>query len=415
MANRDRQYECIVLGATGYTGKYVCEHIASHLPTDFKWAVAGRSEGKLNQLVDQVNSLNPDRTQPSIETAQLEKHQLVELAKKTAVLVSTVGPYHKYGTVVVEACAETGTHYLDCTGEVPWVYDMVHAYDETAKRTGAIVIPQNGLESAPSDLMCWSLVSHIRQTLGVGTAEVVQTTYDMKAAPSGGTLATILTLFDTYSLSHLGKSGQPWSLASAKPTQPAPSRPLLEKVTGVRTVSDLGTLTDSLQSAADIPIVNRTWSLIDGGRFYGPNFHMTCYARTRNTLTGLGVHLVMTLGFLAILLPPVRWLLQRFVVQPGDGPTKEEAKNDYVEWRAIAHAEVSDPSDPKRAYARMRFEGSMYLLTGICLAEAAVTIARDRTPAHEIGGGMLTPAMLGAPYLERLQKAGLKTEVRMMP
>ncbi len=63
----------------------------------------------------------------------------------------------------------------------------------------------------------------------------------------------------------------------------------------------------------------------------------------------------------------------------------------------------------------MRFEGSMYLLTGICLAEAAVTIARDRTPAHEIGGGMLTPAMLGAPYLERLQKAGLKTEVRMMP
>ncbi|KAK0838132.1 hypothetical protein LTR03_012247 [Friedmanniomyces endolithicus] len=394
MAHRDRQYECVVLGATGYTGKYVCEHIASHLPTDFRWAVAGRSEGKLKQLVDRVNSLNLNRTQPGIETAQLEKHQLVELAKKTAVLISTVGPYHKNGTVVVEACAETGTHYLDCTGEVPWVYDMIHTYDDMAKRTGAIVIPQNGLESAPSDLMCWSLVSHIRQTLGVGTAEVIQTTYDMKAAPSGG---------------------RPWSLSPVKPTQQAPSRPLLEKATGVRTVSDLGTLTDSLQSAADIPIVNRTWGLMDGGRFYGPNFHMTCYSRTRNTLTGLGVHLVMTLGFLAILLPPVRWLLQRFVVQPGEGPTKEEAKNDYVEWRAIAHAEVSDPSDPKRAYGRMRFEGSMYLLTGICLAEAAVTIARDRTPAHEIGGGMLTPAMLGAPYLERLQKAGLKTEVRMMP
>ena len=86
-----------------------------------------------------------------------------------------------------------------------------------------------------------------------------------------------------------------------------------------------------------------------------------------------------------------------------------------MEWRAIAHADVSDPSDPKRAYGRMRFEGSMYLLTGIFLAEAAVTIARDRTLAHDVGGGLLTPAMLGVPYLERLQKAGLRTEIRLMP
>ncbi|KAK3616758.1 hypothetical protein LTR56_025750 [Elasticomyces elasticus] len=413
----DRQYECIVFGASGYTGKYTAEHIASSLPTDFRWAVAGRSESKLRQLVDQLRSLNPDRTQPGLETAELKKDQLVDLAKKTKVLISTVGPYHKYGTLVVEACAETGTHYLDCTGEVPWVYDMINAYDETAKRTGAIMIPQNGIESAPSDLMCFALGSHIRRTLGAGMKEVVQTTYDMKAAPSGGTLATVLTLFDTYSLSHLAKSGRPLSLCPITPTSKPAGRPLLETITGVRTVSDLGTLTDSLQSAADIPIVNRTWGLMHGGKFYGPSFHLTCYARTRNALTGLGVHILMTLGFLAILLPPVRWLLQRFVVQPGLGPSKDDAKNDYVEWRAIAYADtdVDEPGVPKRAYGRMRFEGSMYLLTGICLAEAAVTIARDDTLAHKLGGGMLTPAILGEPYLERLQKAGLKTEIRSMP
>ncbi|KAK3636965.1 hypothetical protein LTR56_012625 [Elasticomyces elasticus] len=413
----DRQYECIVFGASGYTGKYTAEHIASSLPTDFKWAVAGRSEGKLRSLVDQLKSLNPDRTQPGIETAELKKDQLIGLAKKTKVLISTVGPYHKYGTLVVEACAETGTHYLDCTGEVPWVYDMINAYDETAKRTGAIMIPQNGIESAPSDLMCFALASHIRRTLGVGIAEVVQTTYDMKAAPSGGTLSTVLTIFDTYSLSHLAKSGRPLSLCPITPTSKPAGRPLLETITGVRTVSDLGTLTDSLQSAADIPIVNRTWGLMHRGDFYGPKFHLTCYARTRNALTGLGVHVLMTLGFLAILLPPVRWLLQRFVVQPGLGPSKDDAKNDYVEWRAVAHADtdIDEPGVPKRAYGRMRFEGSMYLLTGVCLAEAAVTIARDDTLAHKLGGGMLTPAMLGEPYLERLQKAGLKTEIRSLP
>ena len=179
MAQQDRQYECIIFGATGYTGKYTCEHIARSLPTDFRWAVAGRSEGKLGQVVEDLRSLNPDRAQPGVETAQLQKSDLVKLAKKTKVLISTVGPYHKYGTAVVEACVETGTHYLDCTGEVPWVYDMINAYHEKAKTTGAIIIPQNGFESAPSDLMCWSLVSHIRQTLGVGTTEAVQTIYDL--------------------------------------------------------------------------------------------------------------------------------------------------------------------------------------------------------------------------------------------
>ncbi|KAK3676143.1 hypothetical protein LTR78_003893 [Recurvomyces mirabilis] len=415
MVQSTRQYECIVLGATGYTGKYTCEHIASSLPTDLKWAVAGRSESKLKQVVDEIRPLNADRLQPAIEVAQLSKDDLVALARKTKVLISTVGPYHKYGTPVVEACVETGTHYLDCTGEVPWVYDLIQNYHTKAQQNGAIIIPQNGIESAPTDLMCWSLVSHLRQTLGVGAKEIVQVTYDMKGTPSGGTLATVLTLFDSYSLSHLQKSGRPWSLSPIKRLGSVPSRPLLEQITGVREVSDLGTLTDSLQGPADIPIANRSWALIEGGKFYGPNFHLTCYTRTRNAVTGLLVHVAMTVGFLAILLPPVRWALQRFVTQPGSGPSKEDVKNDYVEWRAIAHADVQDSNDPKRAEARMRWQGSMYLLTGVCLAEAAVTIARNKTMAHELGGGVLTPATLGAPYLERLQKAGVELEVKMLP
>ncbi|KAK5108782.1 hypothetical protein LTR62_007842 [Meristemomyces frigidus] len=411
----ERQYEIIVFGATGYTGKYTCERITASLPTDLKWAVAGRSESKLQQIVDEIRSLNSNRVQPGVEVAQLRRDDLISLAKKTKVLISTVGPYHKYGTPVVEACVETGTHYVDCTGEVPWVYDLIQKYHSQAQKTGAIIIPQNGIESAPTDLICWSLVSHMRQTLGVGCREIVQTCYDMKATPSGGTFSTILTLFDSYSLSHLQKSGRPWSLNAIEGQKRAPSRPIVERLTGVRTVSDLGTLTDSLQGPADIPIVNRSWSLINGGEFYGPNFQLAVYTRTRNALTGLFIHVAMTIGFLAILLPPVRWVLQRLVTQPGFGPSKEDVKNEFVEWRAVAHADAADPNDRKRAFARMRWQGSMYALTGVCLSEAALTIARSKTLAHELGGGILTPATLGAPYLERLQKAGLQLEVRMMP
>ena len=318
-----RHYECIVFGATGYTGKYTAEHITTHLPTDFKWAVAGRSKEKLQRVVDEIKSLNPDRKPPEIEIAQLEKDDLVNLAKKTKVLITTVGPYHKYGTVVVEACAETGTHYLDVTGEVPWVYDMIQKYHDTAKKNGAIMILQNGIESAPTDLMCWMLVSFLREQLKVGAAEVIHTIHEMKASASGGTLATALSLFDSYSLADFSKAQQPWSMCPVEAPKQAASRPILEKVSGVRYVDGLGTLTDSIQGPADIPIVHRSWGLYDDGKFYGKNFRLSAYSTASNALFGFAFHVTLASVFTAFILPPVRWILKQFVYQPGDGPTKE--------------------------------------------------------------------------------------------
>jgi short subunit dehydrogenase-like uncharacterized protein len=323
MATTERQYECILFGATGYTGKYTAEHIAKALPTDFRWAVSGRSGDKLKQLVSELKSLNSDRAELGVEVCQLEKSELLELAKKTKVLITTVGPYHKYGTVVVEACAETGTHYLDVTGETPWVYEMIQKYDSTAQKNKAIIIPQNGIESAPTDLLCWSLVSFIREKLHVGTAEIVECLYDLKAAPSGGTLATVLTLFDSYAIKDLAVSGKPWSMCSVEPPRTSHRKSITEMFTGVRQVPDLGTLTDSLQGPADTTIVGRSYGLYDGGKFYGPRFHLSAYARTRNILQGFAVHIAMTFGLLSLLLPPVRALLKYFVYQPGQGPTKE--------------------------------------------------------------------------------------------
>ena len=93
---------------------------------------------------------------------------------------------------------------------------------------------------------------------------------------------------------------------------------------------------------------------------------------------------------------------------------RSQVKNEYVEWRTIANADLPDSSNSKRAYGRMRFNGSMYHLTGICLAESALIISREKTHAHELGGGILTPATLGQNYLDRLQKAGLEVEMEMI-
>lgn len=189
------------------------------------------------------------------------------------------------------------------------------------------MIPQNGVESAPTDLIVWILASHIRRTLSVGTAELIDTLYDLNSAPSGGTLDTVLTLFDSYGLGQIAKSMSPYSLSVVTPPAAGPGRPLverfIEKLTGIRNDSDLGILTDSIQGPSDAPIVNRTWSLIDGGKFYGPKFKFSAYMKARGYLHAFLVHVAMTFGFAALILPPVRWLIKKFVYQPGQGPTKE--------------------------------------------------------------------------------------------
>ncbi|KAF4548740.1 Hypothetical protein D9617_25g060690 [Elsinoe fawcettii] len=418
MSQGDRQYDIVVFGATGFTGKFTAEHVVTDLPTNIRWAIAGRSASKLQALSDELKQLNSDRPSPAIEECSLEAQDLDALARKTKVLVTTVGPYAKYGTPVLEACVNNGTHYFDVTGETPWVYDMIEKYHDKAKANHAIIIPQIGMDSAPADLLTWSLVTYIQRTLSRTTKQVIFTLHKVKAKPSGGTLASLLGLFDSYSLSFVGKAMKPWALSPIAPVKTQDSKvspSFFQTLTGVRSVPDLGTLTTSLQGAVDRTQVYRTWGLIDSGKFYGASFRFFPYMTARNVFVGLLTHLAIAVGGLALLLSPLRAILKRLVYAPGQGPTRDESKNDYIEYRAIAEADSTDPSEPKRAFGRFAFEGSAYHMTGVFLAQAAISLLRDESLAKELGGGILTPATLGASYVERLQKVGFKVDLRMMP
>jgi short subunit dehydrogenase-like uncharacterized protein len=293
---------------------------------------------------------------------------------------------------------------------------MIKKYHATAKANKAIIIHQIGVESAPADLLSWSMVSHARRTLSAGISELVFSVYDLKAQPSGGTLATAIGLFDMYSISEMTEAMKPWSLCPTTPPVSSKQGPtLLQRLFGVRQVRDLGTISTSIQGAADATIVHRSWGLFENGKLYGPKFRFSPYMHVRNVFTGILMHFALALGMIALLLPPVRSLLKRQVFQPGDGPSRESSSRDRIEYRALATIDSTDPNDPKRLTGRMSFEGSLYYLTGVFLAEAAITILRDETPAASMGGGSLTPSTLGAPFLERLQKAGLRTDVRVMP
>lgn len=108
-----------------------------------------------------------------VEVCNVNDEELTVLARKTFCLITTLGPYARYGEHAFKACAEAGTHYLDCTGEVPFTLAMIKKYEAVAKETGAWMFPQSGLESAPSDLLTWALVSTISSKISSSTGNVV--------------------------------------------------------------------------------------------------------------------------------------------------------------------------------------------------------------------------------------------------
>ncbi|KAF2025377.1 hypothetical protein EK21DRAFT_103981 [Setomelanomma holmii] len=426
MAPEPREYELILLGATGYTGKLVAEWISTHLPQDLKWAIAGRNGNKLQDVVDELKKLNPGRKQPDVKTCELKKDQLEALARKTTLIVTTVGPFMFYGEPVLSACANNGTHYLDCTGEVPWIYDMIAKYDSVAKQNKSIIIPECGLDSVPADIMAYVLAREVRKRFNAACERVVMTLYDAKTGVSGGTSLTMLELFNNYSLGHLAKSMHPYSLSPVKPTSTlgSPTGSLFYRLFGLLSVPELGGIqTTGLMASVDECITHRSWGLYsqtaqssnDASISYGPRFRFNEYMRAKGLLSGLLIKLAIGSMGLLLALPPTRWILapliKKFVIQaPGQGPSRESMKNDFLSYRGIGIAE-----DGKgKVTAKLDTAHGGYAATAITLSAAAQVILRGRlqdTEAGRLGGGLLTPATLGEQYVKTLDEFGVKISI----
>ncbi|MDP5071592.1 MAG: saccharopine dehydrogenase NADP-binding domain-containing protein, partial [Congregibacter sp.] len=146
-----RDFDIVVFGATGFTGKLICEYLSETYGSnpEFRWAMAGRSMAKLEQLRD---ALSIDASVPLLVADSDDKASIDKLAGATRVLLSATGPYQQYGSTVVESCARLGTDYVDLSGEPLWMRDMIEAHDETARNSGARIVFSCGFDSLPSDL-----------------------------------------------------------------------------------------------------------------------------------------------------------------------------------------------------------------------------------------------------------------------
>ena len=274
---------------------------------------------------------------------------------------------------------------------------MIEKYDSMARANGAIIIPEIGFESAPSDMMAWSLANFFRKEYSLPTREVVGTVHVIKGSLSGGTLATILSILDNYSLRAIGRSTAPWAMSPVPGPSSQSRKTWISRLFGVRWVPQLGVLTTSLTGSTNTAIVQRSWGLLDSGNYYGPNFQYSEYLTTKNAFVAVALHFAFAVGLFALTLRPIRWLVRKFVYAPGEGVHKDECGKDVSEFRAIATAD-EDKEHPKQASARFRYDGGQYYLTGLLLAEAAMVILHEPVFAQKPNGGVLTPAVLGQAF-----------------
>ncbi|KAI1469206.1 uncharacterized protein F4812DRAFT_422322 [Daldinia caldariorum] len=411
-----RQYDLVVFGATGYTGSLIAEHITTNFPTDLKWAIAGRSYNKLLNVVERCKTLNTVRQPPEIEICSLNDEDVTTLAKKTFALITTVGSYAKYGEFAFKACAESGTHYFDCTGEAVWHASMIRKYEASAKASGACMFPQAAIESAPSDLMTFSMASLIRSELSAPVGDVVAGIHEVHGALSGGTIHTALGLFDVFHWKDIAQSHKPYALSPVPNSKEAPKPSFLSRLTGLYTIPKLGLMSTSLTAGTNTAVVQRTWGLFKQvpslqKQFYGPNFTYREFVRAKSHLRGMAMHYALAVGtVLFMFCPPVRKLVLKYAYQPGEGTSKDNQAKEYIQFRGVATPDIQ-PSIGKQAWCKAEFSGGLYYLTGVLVSQAACTILQDDL---DLPGGIYTPACLGQGYIDRLNKAGFTIETKLI-
>jgi short subunit dehydrogenase-like uncharacterized protein len=193
--DRSREFDIVLWGATGFTGRLVADYLVRNYlggESGLRLALAGRNKEKLENVANEVGALQL----PILLGDSFDADSLDAIASRTEVLITTVGPYSKYGAEIVAACVRNGTDYCDLTGEAHFIRAMIDAHHEEAKKTGARIVNCCGYDSIPSDLGTLMVQEAFRQRHGRYASEVKMAAGEMRGGPSGGTIATMMNVAD---------------------------------------------------------------------------------------------------------------------------------------------------------------------------------------------------------------------------
>ena len=398
-----RELDVVLYGATGFVGRLTAEYLARSAPGDARIALAGRSRERLERTRAALGERAADW--PLIVADSQDRSALADMVGSTTAVATTVGPYRKYGLSLVEACAQVGTHYADLTGETLFMRDTIDRFDATARESGARVVHTCGFDSIPSDMG----VLLLHEAAG----ELEETTLVVRRVKGGVSGGTIDSMRDTVDQVRADRSllkllMDPYALSPDRGAEPDLGSE--KDLRGPEYSDDLGTwFGPFVMAPVNTRVVRRSNALQDWS--YGRRFRYREVMAFGDGITGrlraLGV--AGAVGGLAagLAIPPTRFVLDRMLPDPGQGPKEELVRKGFFEIEIHART----PSG-ERWVCHVAAQGDPgYGATSVMLGESALCLALDgdRLPDR---AGVLTPAAaMGTALADRLRAAGQTLEV----
>ena len=407
----EREFDVILWGATGFTGKLVAEYMFRQYGADgdVRWAIAGRNLDKLSQVASQAAGNQADQI-PIIVADTTDKDAINEMVQRTKVVCTTVGPYALYGTVLVEACATHGTHCCDLTGEVQWMVRTIEQFQSLAESTGAKIVHTCGFDSIPSDMGVYYLQKQMQERHGVFASEVKYRVADTAGGVSGGTVASMMNMMEEARVdpSITDIISDPYCL---NPQNMPRGEDGPDQSAALYDLDFMQWTGPFVMGAINTRVVRRSNALMNYA--YGEDFRYSEAMLMGNGPTGYmkaaALAGVSGLMMLTAAFSPTRSLLQRIVPKPGEGPTQEAIENGYFNIELFGK---SNGENAEKIRVKVTGDGDPgYGATSKMLAECAVSLSKDDL---DDTGGVMTPSVaMGDHLLNRLQNhAGMTFNVK---
>jgi len=389
----ERGLDVVLFGATGFTGGLVAEYLAKVAAQQpLHWALAGRNREKLEAVRSQLALPTGSNGKPELIVADASDAQaLAAMAQRTRVVITTVGPYMKYGEPLVRACAELGSDYVDLTGEPEFVDAMSERYHALAARNRVKIVHACGFDSIPHDLGAYFALQALRAKMSEqqrqSAAVTIEAFVRSRATFSGGTLQSALEIMAS-------TPARARKLRNAsKPSGPRKAGQLPRRI-AYR--SDVGMWAVPMPTI-DPEVVVRSAELLPE---YGPDFHYGHNLGLKHALQVAGVVAGAGTVFALAQLAPARALLRK-IKDPGEGPDAETRAKSYFRVLFLARGAGHE------IRCEVRGGDPGYGETSKMLAESALCLAFDRSRLPQHYGVVPTAAALGNPLIERLQAAGI--------
>ena len=387
-----KKYKIVIFGATGFTGE-LCAKFMSERYSEIPMAIAGRSQEKLEKIKAKHNLGFPIIVADAFDVDALDK-----MCKDAEVVLSTAGPYHKYGSDLLGACVKNGCHYVDITGESFWIKDMIEKHHTEAGEKGLRIINACGFDSAPSDLGVFYAINQV-----VGNVKSVQCFQAWKGEASGGTMETMFSSMDA----KLAKGGLgKFSLNPKNSISENQKKNTSDKIK-VQKIPHLGGWTGPFVMALpNTRVVRRSAALSKSvGKYYGDDFVYSEGAYYSKKGAAKKVTL-MTIALGLIIVSPLRKLLRGFFRKPGEGPSQEAMDSGFFKSRFLVETQ-----DGFRAFSMSSSGDPGYKMTSRMACESALCLAvenPDELPGGAGFGGLLTPSIgLGNILIKRLKNIGV--------